>query len=443
VPRARIDFKYIRDNASDIVRNCKQRKLPIKREQVDLIIEKYGELVAKKAELNDILAKRNVLSQSIKAATADERPALVEQAALLKPDIQALEQEVASIDAQAVQLASVLPNTTHAKTPVGNESRVKILGYINEENQYTAKGKVLDHVEISSALDLVDFDAAAKTSGHGFYYLKNEAVELEMALTQYALAKAKSAGFTLLRCPDLVRSEFVPACGFQPRDQAGQQVYEISSADGALSLVGTAEIPIAALAVDQIYTPGQLPMRYAAVGRAFRAEAGARGADTRGLYRVHEFTKIELFSFSTAEQSQAEFDAIIKIQKEIIKELGLCGRVLEMPTEELGASAHRKVDIECWMPTRNGWGEVTSTSNCTDYQARRLNARYKDQDGMRFLHTVNGTAIAVPRILVAGLENWYKHGVVRIPRCLRPFLGGIEDFGKPEKHGDGNASVHK
>ncbi|ORY77810.1 hypothetical protein BCR37DRAFT_382715 [Protomyces lactucae-debilis] len=330
-----------------------------------------------------------------------------------------------------VQLAYVLPNTSHPETPIGNESRVKILDYINEENQYKGKERPLDHVEVSSKLDLVDFDAASKTSGTGFYYLKNEAVELELALTQYALAKAKEAGFKLLRCPDLVRSEFVPACGFQPRDQAGQQIYEISSDNepSRLSLVGTAEIPIAALAVDKVFTPGQLPMRYAAVGRAFRAEAGARGADTRGLYRVHEFTKIELFSFSEQQSSQAEFEAIVKLQKQIIKELGLCARLLEMPTEELGASAHRKVDIECWIPSRDGWGEVTSASNCTDYQARRLNARYKVAEGMRFLHTINGTAIAVPRILVAGLENWYKNGMVRIPRCLRPYMGGIKEFG--------------
>lgn len=422
-----------------IAKNCRQRNINIDKSQIQDIAVKYGRFAELTSTLNSSLSRRNSLSAAIKAAPAEERAGLVAEAADLKPAIQMLESEKSKLEEDMIKSASRIPNTSHKSAPIGNESKIRIIEYINEENQYTSDDAP-DHVEIARRLDLVDFDTAARVSGTGFYYLKNEAVLLELALTQYALKKAADAGFAMMRCPDLVRSEFVSACGFQPRDVNGQQIYETN--DGNLSLVGTAEIPLAALGVDALFQESELPRRYVAVGRAFRAEAGARGTDTRGLYRVHEFTKIELFSFCTASNSDKELHKILELQKSIVKDLGLCARLLEMPTEELGASAHQKFDIEAWIPSRNDWGEITSASNCTDYQARRLNARYKTQSvsspddktkATEFVHTLNGTAIAIPRLLVAGLESWTSHGVVKIPKCLRSYMGGIKEFGSTSK----------
>lgn len=446
-PRARIDFKYIRDNVDLVAKNCKQRNLPIKKAAIQEVATEYTRFAETTSELNEALARRNTLSSAIKTAEAEDRPSLIEEASKIKPHIHELETLRSEIEDRLLSLASTLPNSTHASAPIGNESKVKIVEYINSENQYTSDD-ALDHVEICKRLDLVDFDMAAKVSGTGFYYLKNEAVQLENALTQFALQRAVEAGFSMSRPPDLVRSEFIPVCGFQPRDAHGQQIYETST--GGLSLVGTAEIPLAALGLGVVFDENELPKRYVGLGRAFRAEAGARGADTKGLYRVHEFTKVELFSFCTPAQSESEFLHITQLQKRIVKELGLCARILEMPTEELGASAHRKYDIEAWIPSRNDWGEITSASNCTDYQARRLNTRYRPAvtsltatRALDFVHTLNGTAVAVPRFLVAGLESWTSHGRVKVPECLQPHMWGIKEIGKREPLTDDKKTERK
>lgn len=416
-PRARLELRSIKDNLDAITQNCKARKV-LSREHVEKIGERYTAFTAATTKLNGLLARRGQLSKAIQKADENEKEELLREASDLKPIVQSAEAEKNGLEEEVSLLASVLPNTSHPNSPVGDESKIKIIEYINEENQYTSD-EPIDHVEIARRLDLIDFDTAAKTSGTGFYYLKNEAVTLELALTAYALEKARSAGFQMMRCPDLVRSEFVSACGFQPRDAHGQQIYQTME---GLSLVGTAEIPLAALGTNKIYLEKELPQRYVAVGRAFRAEAGARGADTRGLYRVHEFTKIEMFTFCKPADSEQELEKIVRIQKSIVKDLGLCARILEMPTEELGASAHRKFDIEAWIPSRGEWGEITSASNCTDYQARRLNIRYKDGGRNPFVHTLNGTAIAIPRLMVAGFETWFSHARIKVPECLHRYM---------------------
>lgn len=414
-----------------MVKNSNQRQIPLTKGQVKEIVQEHANYLDAELALNDALAARNSLTKQIKSAGANEKPSLIEQAANLKPKIHELESRTSDLEEKLIALASEIPNTTHPKTPIGNASKVKIMDYINSENQYTSE-KALDHIEIGKELDLIDFESASKVCGTGFYFLKNGAVLLELALTQFALAKASEAGFMMTRCPDLIRSEFVSACGFKPRDNEGQQIYETQTTSGSLSLVGTAEIPLAALETSTTFQEDELPKRYVAWGRSFRAEAGARGQESRGLYRVHEFTKVELFSFCKPEQSEDEFTYITNLQKKIVKELDLCARVLEMPSEELSAPAHRKFDIEAWMPSRNDWGEITSTSNCTDYQARRLNIRYKPNDSSKkaseFVHTLNGTAVAVPRIIIAGLENWTLNGRVRIPECLRPYIGGAKEL---------------
>ena len=303
-------------------------------------------------------------------------------------------------------------------------------------------------------LDLVDFEAAAEVSGSKFYYLKNAAAMLELALVNYAMAKCAAKGFTLLTTPDLVRDTAVEKCGFQPR-MANTQVYSIENSD--LCLAGTAEIPLGGLYADKILEEADLPVRMAAFGHCFRTEAGAAGAATKGLYRVHQFSKVEMFVLATPEQSEAIHEELIELEKEMFDELGLHFKVLDMPSGDLGAPAYRKYDVEAWMPGLDRYGEISSASNCTDFQARRLNIRYrpgadseaaaaaKGQEGgkgkkkkakvpTRFVHTLNATACAVPRMIICILENFQQEdGTVDIPAALQPFMGGMAQIAPPAK----------
>jgi seryl-tRNA synthetase len=306
-------------------------------------------------------------------------------------------------------------------------------------------------------LSLLDFSSASTTSGWGFYYLINEGALLEQALTQYALAVAIRHGWRAVSPPSLVYSHIADACGFQPRDQNDErQIWKIAQLEKdkerpTRSLAATAEIPLAGFYAGEAIPDSRLPMKLVGSSRCYRAEAGARGVDTKGLYRVHEFTKVEMFAWTDApdpgtvdlhspdwtRHSTAVFDEMVAIQTEILTSLGLPCRVLEMPSTDLGASAYRKIDIEALFPSRmnreGGWGEVTSASICTDYQSRRLDTRIKDKSGKRnrFPHTVNGTAVAVPRVLAAILEHGWREteGVVVVPEVLSPYMGGTKVIG--------------
>lgn len=381
-------------------------------------------------------------------------------------------------------LALALPNLTADETPVGEIPRV--VGYINYDPRsppaYTtapSSTTARSHVTIGTKLGLLDFTSSATSTGWGWYYLLNEGALLEQALVQYALSVAMQRGWKPVSPPTLVYSYIAEACGFQPRDANNeQQIYAIEQSERDRNskkprrcLTGTAEIPLAAMYAGQEIAAEKLPMKYIGVSRCYRAEAGARGVDTKGLYRVHEFTKVELFAWADGEDpaspsssssgqgngkkitkstssSSALFSEMLSIQTEILSSLGLPCRILEMPTADLGASAARKQDIETLFPSRlhhtpqdasslsssspsfdeNGWGEVTSASICTDYQSRRLGTRVRDGSVSRFPHTVNGTAVAVPRVLAAIFENGWddKLGGVVVPEVLRKWMGGIE-----------------
>lgn len=330
-------------------------------------------------------------------------------------------------------LALSLPNHTHCSTPIGTEPRV--LGYINEHLAHTDWATKKPHTDVGAELGLLDFTSASTVSGWGWYYLLDDAVLLEQALVNYALTLARERGWRLVSPPSIVYSHIASAAGFRPRDQHGeQQIYTLEAAEGKFShsLAGTAEIPLAGLGANRVFGEEELPLKVVGTGRAYRAEAGARGVESKGLYRVHEFTKVELFAWAPPDLPSTEqiFDEMLAFQTHIITSLGLYARILEMPTTDLGASAHRKIDIEVYMPSRekkDPWGEVSSLSNCTDYQSRRLNTRAKLKGGTRgFAWTLNGTAVAVPRILIALLEYGYVEGSVRIPEALRPFMGGQE-----------------
>jgi seryl-tRNA synthetase len=372
------------------------------------------------------------------------REELLEEARNLKEKISIIQAKEEAITTEIDSLAAAIPNLTSGHTPVGNEP--KLLRYINEhpEPDPAASDRVWrSHVHIGSELQLLDFAAAASTSGWGWYYLLNEAALLEQALVQYALSTARKAGWGVVAPPSMVYSHIASACGFQPRDQNGeQQVYNIQQnardvgVKPELSLAGTAEIPLAGMKANTVLEEEELPLKRVGVSRCYRAEAGARGVDTKGLYRVHEFTKVELFAWTMPSDSSstAIFDEMLSLQTTILTSLGLHCRVLEMPSTDLGASAFRKIDIEAFFPSRRakdeGWGEVTSVSMCSDYQSRRLATRVDVRTlggKIAFPYTVNGTALAVPRVLAAVLENGWDEGrcEVRIPECLWPWMDGV------------------
>jgi seryl-tRNA synthetase len=377
---------------------------------------------------------------------------LIGEARALKDKISAIEEKESTLTSEIDSLAAAIPNLTSDETPRGNEPA--IVGYINEhpETDPSSSDRVWrSHVHIGSELNLLDFAGAATTSGWGWYFLLNEAALLEQALVQYALSVVRKRGWGMASPPSMVYSHIAAACGFQPRDQNGeQQIYNIQqNADDVgrkpeLSLAGTAEIPLAGMKANTVFEEADLPLKRVGVSRCFRAEAGARGVDTKGLYRVHEFTKVEMFAWTlpSTEASTAIFNEIVSIQTEVLQSLGLHCRILEMPSTDLGASATRKRDIEAFFPSRrqkdDGWGEVTSVSTCSDYQSRRLATRVDVRSlggKISFPYTVNGTALAVPRVLAAILENGWDEAKleVRIPEVLWPWMGGMKVIKQKEK----------
>ncbi|ETI25558.1 serine-tRNA ligase [Cladophialophora carrionii CBS 160.54] len=390
-------------------------------------------------------------------ASKGDKSETVAQMKELRPEVDKLqaEKDVLEIDTQTMALS--LPNLTSSETPTDGEPKLR--SYINYDPQNPPQyGRSADHSVIGEKLGLLDFSSAATTSGWGFYYLLNEAALLEQALVQHAMSVAMKRNWSVVSPPSLVYSHMAAACGFQPRDQHDeQQIWQVAHSERdkgkpTRSLAATAEIPLAGMYANKAIPADRLPIKLVGPSRCYRAEAGARGVDTKGLYRVHEFTKVEMFAWTnsaapsnqglTDEASWVEhagrlLNEMVEIQTEIVSSLGLPCRILEMPSSDLGASAYRKIDIEAMFPSRKkrdeGWGEVTSASICTDYQSRRLDTRVLEPDGSRkkFAHTVNGTALAVPRVLAAILENGWREdeGCVIIPEVLRRHMGGMEKIG--------------
>jgi seryl-tRNA synthetase len=322
---------------------------------------------------------------------------------------------------------STLPNMTHPDVPVGTDASAnKVITKYGEPTKFAFQPK--DHVALCESLGLADMEAGTKVAGQKFYFLKNEGVLLELALVQYAMQTLIAEGFTPVITPDLARVDVLEGIGFQPRDAAEtRQVYTIADSD--LCLIATAEITLGGMHKDEIFDESKLPIKYVGLSHCFRTEAGAAGRDTRGLYRVHQFTKVEMFAFCTPDQSEAIHQDILRIEEKVFQGLGLSYHVIDTCTGDLGGPAYRKYDLEAWMPGRGqagAYGEVTSTSNCTEFQARRLNVRYRPtgQKGTRFVHTLNGTAVACTRALVAILENYQQEdGSVVVPTALRPWVG--------------------
>ncbi|KAI0361468.1 seryl-tRNA synthetase [Trametes cingulata] len=459
LPKPRLDYRDISENVVFKSHNAFNRKAPLPVGAVQKVARLYDEQKDLSHTLNTKRHARSTIGDRIRSLAKDpqKKQAALDEAKALKAEISELEERVARLEEELHALALAIPNDTHPDVPIGPESVAVTLSTHGSEPLPASPAR--DHVSICRALDLLDLEAGATVTGSSWYYLKNEGALLELALVNYALSIAMKHGFTPVTTPDVVRSDIARRCGFQPRDPAdgaASQMYHLMhSPDPAaaeshnhpeLVLAGTAEIPLAGMFANRIFSAAELPLKVVGLGHAFRAEAGARGADTRGLYRVHQFTKLELFVLSEEEKSGEMMEEMRRVQTEIFEGLGFPFRVLEMPTEELGASAYRKYDMEAWMPGRGSWGEISSTSNCTDYQARRLHIRYRrqpttssssssstadqGQGALPFAHTLNGTAAAVPRLIVALVENgavFDDAGAVvslRLPKALQPFWVG-------------------
>ncbi|KAI8990561.1 seryl-tRNA synthetase [Trametes punicea] len=455
LPKPRLDYRNISENVVFKSHNAFNRKAPLPVGAIQTVARLYDEQKTVSSTLNIKRHERSTVGERIRALSKDpqKKQAALEEAKALKAEISELEERVARLEEQLHTLALAIPNDTHPDVPIGPESVAETLSTHGPDPIPADPAR--DHVSICRALDLLDLEAGATVTGSSWYFLKNEGALLELALVNYALSVAMKHGYTPVTTPDVVRSEVARRCGFQPRDPvdgAASQMYHLMHSAGPaaaenhhhpeLVLAGTAEIPLAGMFANRILLQDALPVKVVGLGHAFRAEAGARGADTRGLYRVHQFTKLELFVVSEEEKSGEMMEEMRRLQTEIFEGLGLTFRVLEMPTEELGASAYRKYDAEAWMPGRGNWGEISSTSNCTDYQARRLHIRYRrsagspsppsepPQPALPFAHTLNGTAAAVPRLVVALVENGAvfdsARAVVglRLPKVLQPFWVG-------------------
>jgi seryl-tRNA synthetase len=329
------------------------------------------------------------------------------------------QEELDSIEGELMRETLKLPNKTHPLTPIGDESKSEILFTKGKPPTFSFSPK--SHLEIGESLDLFDFDNGAKLTGAKFMFMKNQAALLELALINFGMSKAIKKGFTPILTPDVTQTDVLEGWGFQPRDESGQ-TYRIMDQNMDLSLIGTSEAPIAGMLANEMLYENQLPLKYVAFSHCFRKEAG-RGALAKGIYRLHQFSKVELFVFWEPHQSDQMFEEIVELQTELLDDLGLAYRGVNMASYELGASAYKKIDLEWWFPSRNDFGEITSASNWTSYQSRRFNIQYfKEQNNKYLVHTLNGTAVAIPRLIMAILENFQNEkGDFEIPDALKPF----------------------
>ncbi len=416
-----LDLKFIRENVPAVEENCKNRGVEA---DVRLVVELADRRSALIQELNELRQRQNALAKSIgRERDEDARRGLIEESRAIKERIPAKEAELQDVEGRLREEQLKIPNMTHPDAPIGKDDSENV--EIRRWGEIPSFGfGVRDHVELGESLDIIDFDAGAKVAGSKFYFLRGDAVLLELGLVRYAMDVLMGRGYVPTITPDLARDEALVGTGFIPRGPE-TQIYSIEDSD--LSLVATAEITLAGSLADEVLDEDDLPIRLAGLSHCFRTEAGSHGRASRGLYRVHQFTKVEMFAFTTPEQSENVHDEMVEIEERIFQGLGLPYRVVDICTGDLGGAAYRKYDLEAWMPGRNDFGEVTSTSNTTDYQARRLRIRYRRAEpGGRpqLLHTLNGTALAISRALIALLEVYQQEdGSVLLPETLVPYVG--------------------
>jgi seryl-tRNA synthetase len=422
-----LDYRFIVDNLPAVKKNIADRFMKADADAVVALFNRRTELATGLQSLQQL---RNANAASMKGKLEnDVRTELIEEGKKLKDDIAAAEAELARAEAELDAEGRRIPNMAHPEAPLGKEDKDNLeVKRVGEPTKFDFEPA--DHVKLGQDLDIIDFDAGTKVSGTKFYYLKNEGVFLELGLVRYALDILQKKGFTPFITPDVAREEILEGIGFNPRG-AESNVYTLEGEDSCL--VGTAEITLGGYYSNTIFSKDKLPLRMAGLSHCFRREAGAAGQFSKGLYRVHQFTKLEMFVYCLPEESGKFHEELRSVEEEIFSGLEIPFRVVDTCTGDLGAPAYRKWDLEAWMPGRanpplrndGDWGEVTSTSNCTDYQARRLNIKYKDDDGKnKFVHMLNGTAIAISRGIIAVLENFQQaDGTVKLPKALVPYCG--------------------
>ena len=411
-----IDIKILRDNA-DLVRES-QRARGANIELVDHAIAADQKRRSAIVEFERVRAEQNSLSKSIGSAKGDEKSALLAKAKDLAAAVKEADALRSEAEAEAEKILGELANIADTRAPIGGEEDFVVLEEIGEPPVFSFEPR--DHVELGKILGAIDTERGAKVSGSRFYYLTGNGALLEFALINLAISKAVAAGFIPVVPPVLVKPHAMEGTGFL--GQAAENVFHLEEDD--FYLVGTSEVPLAAYHMDEILDSANFPLRYAGFSSCFRREAGTYGKDTRGIIRVHQFDKVEMFSFCAPEDAAAEHERLLGWEKDFLNSLEIPYRVIDVATGDLGSSAVRKFDCEAWIPTQQAYREVTSTSNCTEFQSRRLNIRYKDENGTRPVATLNGTLCAIPRIIVAILENHQQaDGSINIPKALVPFLG--------------------
>jgi seryl-tRNA synthetase len=414
-----IDIKFIRENP-DAVR-ASQKGRGEDTSIVDQLLALDETRRTAITEFETLRAEQNVLSKSVGAAKGDEKAALLENSKDLASKVKAADTKRADIEAQANAVAMQLSNILDPDAPIGGEADFVVIEHVGTPRDFAKDGFVpKDHVELGKLLGAIDTERGAKVAGSRSYYLTGAGALLEFALVNYAISSATKSGFIPVIPPVLVNPAAMEGTGFL--GQAAENVYHLERDE--VYLVGTSEVPLAAMHMDEILPAEKLPLRYAGYSTCFRREAGTYGKDTRGIIRVHQFDKVEMFSFCKPEEAKEEHKRLLQWEKDFLNAMEIPYRVIDVASGDLGSSANRKFDIEAWIPTQDTYREVTSTSNCTEFQARRLNIRYKDSDGTKAIATLNGTLVAIPRMIVAILENHQNaDGTVNVPKALQPFLG--------------------
>lgn len=419
-----LDRKFIVENAALVKENCVRRGA---KADVDRLVELEMVRRGKLNEVQELNRLANEKSKQIGSAKSpDERESLKEQGRQLREQKDAAQAAHDELDKQIHELEVHVPNLTHPAAPIGADDQANLEISFGKTPVPKFDFKAKDHLELGKLHDMIDFEAGARVAGAGFYFLKRDAVLLELALQQFAVHQLVARGFIPITTPDVAHTQILHGIGFMPRGPE-TQIYSIENTD--LNLIATAEITLGGMMADQTVNAEELPLKMVGISHCFRTEAGAAGRASKGLYRVHQFTKIEMFAFTLPEQSDAIHEELRQIECDLFDALEVPFRVVDTATGDLGGPAYRKYDLEAWMPGRGEsgeWGEVTSTSNCTDYQARRLNIRYrnKGEKGTHLVHTLNGTALALSRALIAIMENHQQaDGKIRVPTVLQPWLG--------------------
>ncbi len=417
-----LDARSLAERRDEIIESCRRRGVTA---DVDAAIARYAEVTAKQTEVNEANRRRNEHQRAGKQPMSDaERRVHLDEGRALKHAVARMESELGELRAQFDARLAELPNFIHKAVPDGGEADARELRRFGSPPHFDFKAR--DHLELAAALDLLDFEAGARVVGQKWVYLKNEAVLLELALQRYALDLLIEEGFTPYLTPDLARPEITHGLGYNPRSE-GTQIYSL--AGGELCLVGTAEITLGGLYANSVIPESELPLKLAGISHCFRTEAGAAGRESRGLYRVHQFTKTEMFCITKPEDSEAMHEYLLDIEERLFQGLELPYRVVDIAAGDLGAPAYRKFDIEAWLPGRGeggAFGELSSASNCSDYQARRLKVRFH-HEGKKLnehVHMLNGTAIANARTILALLEVHQRaDGSIKIPTALQPYMG--------------------